>query len=78
MTKRTETIITKQFTTRAHKQHSSLVITLPKGLCGMLEIVTGDHILFEVEPGGVAAVMGKVALRGLENARDKGNSNSRD
>lgn len=67
MTKRTDNIITNQFTGRVHKQHNSLVITLPKGLCEVLNISKGQYILFEVVPGAVVAVMGKVALKGVED-----------
>lgn len=78
MTKRTDTNSILQFTSKVHRQHSSLVITLPKGLCKQLEIIKGDVILFEVEPGEVAAVMGKISLRGSENAGNSRNSDRED
>lgn len=78
MAKRTDTKKTLQFTARVHRQHTSLVITVPKGLCAQLGIVRGDLLLFEVEPGDVAAVVGKMALRGIDNERDNANSNRRD
>ena len=63
-----------QYTARVHKQHTSLVVTVPKGLCIYLEISKGDMLLFEVEPGDVAAVVGKLTLRGPENAENKRSS----
>lgn len=74
MCKRMNTNKTLQFTARVHRQHTSLVITVPKGLCNQLEIVKGDILLFELELGDVAAVVGKMALRGVDNERDKGDS----
>ena len=78
MTKRTSKQKTMQYTARIHRQHSSLVVTVPKGLCNQLQIVKGDMLLFEVEPGDVAAVVGKLKLRGSECGPDKGNTNSAD
>lgn len=69
---------TLQFTARVHRQHTCLVITVPRGLCKQLEIVKGDILLFEVEPGEVAAVVGKLALRGVEHGRDNANKDRRD
>lgn len=74
MAKRTDNNQTKQFTARIHRQHSSLVITAPKGLCKILDWVKGDILLFEVEVGDSAAIVGKLSLRGSENVRDRGNS----
>ena len=78
MTKRTIETRTFQFTSKVHRQHSSLVITVPKGLCEKLNISKGDIVLFEVEQGDVAAVMGKINLRGCENERNQRNSNRTD
>lgn len=67
MAKRTIILKTFQFTSKVHRQHSSLVITLPKGICEKLNISKGDIVCFEVEPGQVACIMGKIKLRGPEN-----------
>jgi len=75
MTKRTVKLRVFQFTSKVHKQHASLVITLPKGVCNQLEIRAGDIVLFEVEPGEVACIMGKITLRGIENGGNSRNSN---
>ncbi len=77
MTKRTDTIKTLQFTARVHRQHTSLVVTVPKGLCSELKIVKGDMLLFEVEPGEAAAVVGKLGLRGSESGRIQGITDKR-
>lgn len=73
MAKRTDINQTKQYTSKVHRQHSSLVITLPKGICEQLEITKGDIVLFEVELGEVACIMGKITLRDSESNGDKGN-----
>jgi len=78
MTKRTKHNKTLQYTSKVHRQHNSLVVTVPKALCQQLTIVKGDILLFEVESGDVAAVVGKIALRGIENGRDTGNSDRKD
>lgn len=78
MTERTEISGTLQFTSKVFRQHSSLVITLPKGVCEQLGISKGDVVLFEVEQGEVAAVMGKIAMRGCEDDRDSRNSDRED
>lgn len=68
----------KQFTARIHRQHSSLVITVPKGLCKILDWDKGDVLLFEVEIGDSAAIVGKSALRGDKNHGAKGNIGKQD
>jgi len=78
MTKRTVISKTFQFTSKVHRQHSSLVVTLPKGICEKLQISSGDIVLFEVEEGDVHAIMGKILLRGSEDGRGKGNSHRED
>jgi len=78
MTNRTSENKTMQFTARVHRQHNSLVVTVPKGLCNQLEIVKGDILLFEVETGDVAAVVGKLALRGVDSGRDSTHSDRKD
>ena len=39
-------------------------------------ISKGDVVLFEVEQGDVACVMGKITMRGSENAGDSRNSDN--
>lgn len=74
MTKRTDTGKRLQYTARAYRQHSSLVITVPKGLCTQLEIERGDIILFAVRPGDDVAVMETIHYRGIYDGGDKRNS----
>lgn len=70
MVKRTTRDKTKQYAVKVHRQHTSLVVTVPKGLCVELDISKGDMLLFEVEPGGVVAAVGKMTLKGPENGKD--------
>ena len=51
---------------------------MPKGLCAELQIERGDLVLFEVEQGDVAAVVGKLALRGSESGPDKRDTDNGD
>lgn len=46
MTKRLEIDKSEQFTARVHRQHSSLVITLPKRMCSLMAVDKGDIIVF--------------------------------
>ena len=78
MTKRKNDVKTMQFTAKVHRQHTSLVVTFPKKLAEILEVEKGDIILFEVEPGDLAAVVGRMLLRGPKRGPDKGDSDIRD
>ena len=78
MTKRFIQGKTMQYTARVHKQHTSLVVTVPKGLCTHLQISRGDMLLFEVEPGDDAAVVGKLTLRGSESGQNNRSADGED
>ena len=55
--------MTMQYTARVHKQHTSLVITIPKGICREMDISRGDILLFEVFPGEHVMAVGKPQMR---------------
>lgn len=78
MAKRTDNKTEKQFTTRIHKQHSSLVITVPQGLCKMLNWSRGDVLLFETDEGCDIAIVGKTSLKVRENVRNNRNTDRQD
>ena len=71
MTKRTKQTNSLQFTSKVHRQHASLKVTVPKGLCNLLGIHQGDLLLFELEQGDCAAVVGKLCMRGIEHGKDR-------
>jgi len=71
MAKRKEKSETVMYATRAHKQHSSLVTTIPKVVCQMLDIEPGDILSFEVECGKQVAAFRRQLKGAVYNARDK-------
>lgn len=74
MTDRTDTDGTEQFTARVHRQHNSLVITVPKRLCELQGVVAGSILVFECWSGSDKVLMGKLSPGGYNNAGDRGNS----
>ncbi|MBA7486838.1 hypothetical protein ES707_22399 [subsurface metagenome] len=74
MAKRKEKPETVVYATRAHKQHSSLVTTIPKVVCQMLDIEPGDILSFEVVCGEEAAAFRRQLKGTVHNARDKRDS----
>lgn len=64
---------TVPYITRAHRQHSSLVTTIPKGVCVLLDIECGDILVFDVQCGKGYAEF-KIQLKGAKHdGRGKGN-----
>lgn len=78
MAKRMGNDKTMQFTAKVHRQHSSLTVTVPKGLCKLMEVEKGNILLFEIEKGDVAAIVGKLSLRGVNCGRDNRDSDCKD
>ena len=78
MSKRTDENKRLQFTARVHRQHSSLVVTIPKGICKELDIQRGDIAMFVTEPGVGAAVIVNINTRGYENGKDARNPDRED
>lgn len=78
MTKRSAKNSTASYATRAHKQHASLVTTIPKAVCHALGIESGDILCFEVQCGkGVANFF--VQIKGVKhNGRSPGNTDRPD
>lgn len=53
---------------RVHKQHSSLVVTLPAEMCRMVGVARGDYVVFQWSGGerSVVAVFGAIK-KGVED-----------
>jgi len=78
MTKSRGNITTVPYVTRAHRQHNSLVTTIPKGICHALGIEKGDIIVFDLQCGKGFAKFA-IQLKGPgNNVRNKGNSDRQD
>jgi antitoxin component of MazEF toxin-antitoxin module len=56
---------------RVHRQHNSLVVTLPKLLCKEHTIQRGDYLEFTSDAFGMAINVRKVQIGVAENAKDK-------
>lgn len=78
MTKRTSIDETAQFTARVHKQHNSLVVTVPKGLCDLMGIKQGDILVFEHLPVQDKAILGRLTSGGWYHERSDGDSDRAD
>lgn len=78
MTERMDTDKTQQFTARVHRQHNSLVVIVPKGICNLLGITAGDILVFEHWDAKDKAVIGRLSSGGWYHVRDSGNSDIKD
>lgn len=65
---------TKQYVTRVHRQHSSLVTTMPLRVRSQLELTKGDHIVWTVDENSNFVQISNLVQGVCENVRDKRNS----
>jgi len=70
MTNRTYINTERHFTSRVHRQHNSLVVTVPKELCEVLKIQHGDILVFEHSGTANNAIFGKLPFGSLCDGRD--------
>ena len=59
---------------RLHKQHSSVVMTVPKILCKALSLCAGDYLVIEQVDNSKVATLQKCTPKDIRNASDKRNS----
>lgn len=78
MTIRTDTDEMLQFTAKVHRQHNSLTVTVPKGLCKLLGIAAGDILVFEHWGAKDKAVVGRLGSGGWYHDEDSRNSDRKD
>ncbi len=56
---------------KAHRQHNSIVTTIPKGICVALDIKAGDIVCFDLQCGKGEAIF-TIQMKGpLHNAKSK-------
>lgn len=78
MNKDRVTISTVPYVTRAHRQHNSIVSTIPKGICHALGVEAGDILCFDLQCGEGFAKF-SIQLKGPgHHGRDSGNSDRKD
>lgn len=63
------------YITRAHKQHSSIVTSIPKDVREKLSIKAGDYLVFTINPGNKSVAMGKFQSNKIRGAQKNGSGN---
>ena len=59
---------------KLHKQHTSVVMTVPKLLCKALGLCAGDYVIIEQVDSSQVATLQKFIPEDIRDARTKGNS----
>jgi len=67
-----------QYVTKIHRQHTSVVTSLPKAVREQLELTAGDNLFWEVDEASQFVQVCKVVRRGELNAANKRNSDRKD
>jgi len=75
MTKDRDKITTCPYVVSAHRQHNSIVATIPKGICHALGIEAGDIVCFDLQCGKGYAKF-TMQLKGPKH--EQGNKRSKD
>jgi len=60
---------------RAQRQHSSVVVVIPKAVRAALDLAAGDYLVFTSHPNTGVAEMSKFVPGGKNRGRDTGRSN---
>lgn len=59
---------------KLHRQHTSVVMTVPKLLCKSLGLCAGDYVILEQVDSSKVATLQKFIPKDTRNAREKRNS----
>lgn len=68
----------KHLIVKAHRQHTSTVMTIPKLLCRQLKIEAGDYILLTFRTDGNCAELNRFEGKDGKDGRGKGRSDQKD
>ncbi len=63
---------------RTQRQHSSIIVVIPKVVRVALGIKAGDYVVFSSHPGDNAVEFTKFVPKGKNHGRDKANSSRED
>lgn len=63
---------------KLHRQHTSVVMTVPKLICKSLGLCAGDYVIIEKVDRTKVATIKKFTPKDIRNANDKRNSNRKD
>jgi len=64
--------------TRLHRQHSSVVTTVPREFCKVFGLCAGDYIQWEEGKDGETICIKKLDLEAIKNAASKRHSDRKD
>jgi hypothetical protein len=67
-----------QYVTRVHRQHSSMVTSVPLAVRERMQLTNGDHLMWQVDDSSDFVQMCKVVARGDKNHGAKGNIDKQD
>lgn len=67
-----------QHVTKVHKQHSSMVTSVPIPVQVWLELTKESHIVWQVDTESNFVQVGRVVAGGKSHGRGSGNSDSKD
>lgn len=63
---------------KLHRQHTSVVMTVPKLICKSLGLCAGDYVIIEQVDSSKVATLQKFNPKDIRNARVKRNSDRKD
>ena len=63
---------------KLHRQHTSVVMTVPKLVCKYLELCAGDYVVLTVNQDGPGYVLRKFNCEDISNGRGKEHSDRKD
>ena len=66
------------YITKLHRQHTTVVTSIPRPVQRALEVQCGDHLIFQVSERSRFVQISKVEPQGEKNAGNNRNSGSED
>lgn len=66
------------FICKVHRQHNSIVMTIPVNVCRQLSIITGDHVVLDGTDTGTSYKFTKLKLEDLKNGKSTKHSSRKD
>lgn len=64
----------EQYVTKAHRQHTSVVTSIPKPVQQAMQLTSGDYLVFQVDKSSVFVQLSKLVARG--DKHDRGTKHS--
>ncbi|MBA7706734.1 hypothetical protein ES703_115591 [subsurface metagenome] len=68
----------EQYVTRIHRQHTTVVTSIPKGVQSALELTSGEYLVWQVDRRSLFVQVSKVVAGGKRHDRGKGDSDKKD